>query len=305
MTDEREHDSMRPFEGQVRASVDDVFTVPAIDDRERCRPRRASISRRTFVPFAVANMNCRADWRSRNAWYTRSCRRIRSDGSRSRAACHRIAVSCCVPGGMPSAQLVRRIAICGEAQAFYVEKRQCRTRHFPGASAASDVASEARSAESQEAAQRPTPWSDTSEMRLPRIALTVGDPAGIGPEIVAKAAADPGVRAVCEPVVFAPPLDRRDARRRSVRRGRAGRVRHADRGGGCGEARRRRCDRDRAHQQARLRGGGPAVERPHRSARALVRRRAGRHDVSFAEAEGGARDRARAAERGAGADHAR
>ena len=42
-------------------------------------------------------------------------------------------------------------------------------------------------------------------MRLPRIALTVGDPAGIGPEIVAKAAADPGVRAVCEPVVFAPP----------------------------------------------------------------------------------------------------
>ena len=40
-------------------------------------------------------------------------------------------------------------------------------------------------------------------MRLPRIALTVGDPAGIGPEIVAKAAADPGVRAMCEPVIFA------------------------------------------------------------------------------------------------------
>ena len=42
-------------------------------------------------------------------------------------------------------------------------------------------------------------------MRRPRIALTVGDPAGIGPEIVAKAAADPAVLAVCEPVVFAPP----------------------------------------------------------------------------------------------------
>ena len=42
-------------------------------------------------------------------------------------------------------------------------------------------------------------------MRRPRIALTVGDPAGIGPEIVAKAAADAAVRAVCEPVVFAPP----------------------------------------------------------------------------------------------------
>jgi 4-hydroxythreonine-4-phosphate dehydrogenase len=39
-------------------------------------------------------------------------------------------------------------------------------------------------------------------MRLPRIALTTGDPAGIGPEIVAKAAADPGVRAMCEPVIF-------------------------------------------------------------------------------------------------------
>ncbi len=41
-----------------------------------------------------------------------------------------------------------------------------------------------------------------SAVRLPRIALTAGDPAGIGPEIVAKAAADPGVRAVCEPVIF-------------------------------------------------------------------------------------------------------
>ncbi len=38
---------------------------------------------------------------------------------------------------------------------------------------------------------------------LPRIAITAGDPAGIGPEIAEKAAADPGVRAVCEPVIFA------------------------------------------------------------------------------------------------------
>jgi len=42
-------------------------------------------------------------------------------------------------------------------------------------------------------------------MGLPRIALTVGDPAGIGPEIVAKAAADPAVLAVCKPVVFSTP----------------------------------------------------------------------------------------------------
>jgi 4-hydroxythreonine-4-phosphate dehydrogenase len=38
----------------------------------------------------------------------------------------------------------------------------------------------------------------------PRIAVTVGDPAGIGPEIALKAVADTRVRAVCEPVIFAP-----------------------------------------------------------------------------------------------------
>ena len=40
---------------------------------------------------------------------------------------------------------------------------------------------------------------------LPRIAITAGDPAGIGPEIAAKAAGDPRVRAACTPIVFAPP----------------------------------------------------------------------------------------------------
>jgi 4-hydroxythreonine-4-phosphate dehydrogenase len=40
---------------------------------------------------------------------------------------------------------------------------------------------------------------------LPRIALTVGDPAGIGPEIVQRAVADPRVRAVCEPIPYGPP----------------------------------------------------------------------------------------------------
>ena len=43
----------------------------------------------------------------------------------------------------------------------------------------------------------------------PRIALTVGDPAGIGPEIAAKAAADPRVRDVCEPVLYGPPAGTR------------------------------------------------------------------------------------------------
>jgi len=39
----------------------------------------------------------------------------------------------------------------------------------------------------------------------PRVAITTGDPAGIGPEIAAKAAADDRVRAVCEPVLYGPP----------------------------------------------------------------------------------------------------
>ena len=43
----------------------------------------------------------------------------------------------------------------------------------------------------------------------PRIAITVGDPAGIGPEIAAKAAADSRVRAVCEPVLYGPGVSQR------------------------------------------------------------------------------------------------
>jgi 4-hydroxythreonine-4-phosphate dehydrogenase len=39
----------------------------------------------------------------------------------------------------------------------------------------------------------------------PRVAITSGDPAGIGPEVAAKAAADPRVLAVCEPVIYGPP----------------------------------------------------------------------------------------------------
>jgi 4-hydroxythreonine-4-phosphate dehydrogenase len=39
-------------------------------------------------------------------------------------------------------------------------------------------------------------------MFLPRIALTAGDPAGIGPEIARKAIEDGRVRACCEPIVY-------------------------------------------------------------------------------------------------------
>ena len=46
-------------------------------------------------------------------------------------------------------------------------------------------------------------------MTRPRIALTTGDPAGIGPEIAQKAAADASVPQVCEPVIYGPPPDAR------------------------------------------------------------------------------------------------
>jgi len=39
-------------------------------------------------------------------------------------------------------------------------------------------------------------------MSLPRVAITIGDPAGIGPEIAAKAAAHPRVLEVCTPVLY-------------------------------------------------------------------------------------------------------
>lgn len=41
----------------------------------------------------------------------------------------------------------------------------------------------------------------------PRIAITVGDPAGIGPEIARKAVNDPQVATICEPVLYGPHTD--------------------------------------------------------------------------------------------------
>jgi len=42
-------------------------------------------------------------------------------------------------------------------------------------------------------------------MSKPKIAITTGDPAGIGPEISERAAADESVREVCDPILFGPP----------------------------------------------------------------------------------------------------
>jgi len=39
----------------------------------------------------------------------------------------------------------------------------------------------------------------------PRVAITSGDPSGIGPEVAAKAASDARVLAACEPIVYEPP----------------------------------------------------------------------------------------------------
>jgi 4-hydroxythreonine-4-phosphate dehydrogenase len=41
-------------------------------------------------------------------------------------------------------------------------------------------------------------------MSLPRIAITVGDPSGIGPEIAVKASHDGRVLAACEPIIYGP-----------------------------------------------------------------------------------------------------
>jgi len=56
----------------------------------------------------------------------------------------------------------------------------------------------------------------------PRIAITEGDPAGIGPEIARKAAADPKVLAVCEPVLYGAPAGQFRPGVLSAEAGRAG-----------------------------------------------------------------------------------
>jgi 4-hydroxythreonine-4-phosphate dehydrogenase len=45
----------------------------------------------------------------------------------------------------------------------------------------------------------------SSEPLLPRVGITVGDPAGIGPEISVRAALRPAVLGVCRPVLIGDP----------------------------------------------------------------------------------------------------
>jgi 4-hydroxythreonine-4-phosphate dehydrogenase len=53
-------------------------------------------------------------------------------------------------------------------------------------------------------APSPASPSPNPHARRPIVGITVGDPAGIGPEIAVKAAADPRVTAVCEPRIYGP-----------------------------------------------------------------------------------------------------
>jgi 4-hydroxythreonine-4-phosphate dehydrogenase len=54
---------------------------------------------------------------------------------------------------------------------------------------------------------KPQAPSPKSHAPRPRIGITCGDPAGIGPEIARRAAADPRVTAACEPALYGPSTD--------------------------------------------------------------------------------------------------
>ena len=138
-------------------------------------------------------------------------------------------------------------------------------------------------------------------MRFPRIGITAGDPAGIGPEIARKAMADRRVRAVCEPLFygsqqpFAPGRAVRRCRPRGVRDDRARRARRA--------GRRHSRDRDGAHQQGGAGAGGVAVARAYGDACRADQRSERRDDVLVREAPGRAGDHSHSArERAGGAD---
>ena len=60
-------------------------------------------------------------------------------------------------------------------------------------------------------ATKSLPTDTSSGVRKPRIGLTMGDAAGIGPEIIVKALADESIYAVCQPIVVGSPAILQDA----------------------------------------------------------------------------------------------
>ena len=61
-------------------------------------------------------------------------------------------------------------------------------------------------------------------MPFPRIGLTIGDPSGIGPEIAEKAASDPRVVSVCQPILYGPSAEARKTFRPGVGSAEGGRA---------------------------------------------------------------------------------
>ena len=132
----------------------------------------------------------------------------------------------------------------------------------------------------------------------PRIAITVGDPAGIGPEIAIAAANSREVRAVCEPVLYGPhssaALDAFAVGQVSAAAGQAAydAIVAAVSDAQSGVVRR---DRDRARAQGGVCRLRTAVEGAYRPARPPDGQPAGGDDVLLRAAARGAGDGARAA----------
>ena len=121
----------------------------------------------------------------------------------------------------------------------------------------------------------------------PRVGITVGDPAGIGPEIATKAAQDPRVTAACEPILYGPhSRDQLAAFARGRISPEAGRAAYD-----AIESRRRRRaeradsrDRHRADQQGSILRRRSSLAGPHRAAGAPDRRAPRRDDVLLRKA---------------------
>ena len=140
----------------------------------------------------------------------------------------------------------------------------------------------------------------------PRIGITVGDPAGIGPEIAIKAASHPDVLAICEPVLYGPSSA---AELATVRRwgrcrptpGRAPTTR-SSRAVEDAQAGRIEAIATAPINKEAFAAAGLPVAGPHRAPRASHRRLARRDDVLRRGAAGDPRDGAHRA--GGGAAHA-
>ena len=177
-----------------------------------------------------------------------------------------------------------------------------------------------------------------------RLGLTMGDPAGIGPEIMLAAARDPGaarrrrrVRADCHryaallrgdraaasaspprsskadgaiawprvPVIEAAADRGRDRAGQAQRRGGPPRLRRDRARGGAGARRRDRCRRNRADQQGGVAPGGLHLSGPHRDPGRAHRQQRQLHDAGARPPAGQPRFDPRGARRRARRGHAR